>query len=534
MDIVAFLKITECVGIAVLFAILIYTTLQRPSEMQKHIAVLSISCILMIAGYLVEVDSLSLDSAMMGAAMSCIGKPFIMLSSFLMVASFYGRKIPKRVFIPLCVYAGLFPVIVFTNRYHYLYFATTAFNFRAKYTPLILTHGKLYILNIINAVVYFPACIIEILAGYRRVKSKMRTRLSIYLILMVLSGLVGYALYILKLTNGYDSTILGVSIGSFFLVVLFFRCKVFDVADNSKDYALNVSTEGLIVYDDADSVVFQNRAAKKLTEKDIPLETISRMGDGENIFRKDNRTYSVNVNAIRKGSELLGKSVEVRDITDSYNYQLSLEKAINDTTEKLDIVRRTIFGSIASIVEARSIETGDHIRRVSTYAEQIAGELRKEGRFTDILTDEYVNILVLSAPLHDVGKISVSDSILLKPGKLTDDEFEQMKTHSETGAKIIRSTMQGLEDEEYISMAETIAMYHHERWDGTGYPCGLRGENIPLCARIIAIADCYDAMTSKRCYKEAFSDEEALAIIREARGTHFDPVIADAFLMACK
>ncbi len=221
--------------------------------------------------------------------------------------------------------------------------------------------------------------------------------------------------------------------------------------------------------------------------------------------------------------------MEIHDITTTYNYRLGLEQAVRETTEHLSYIQRTIFASMASIVEARSLETGDHIRRVSEYTRIIAETLQQSGRYADILTDEYIQTLVLSAPMHDIGKISIRDAILLKPGKLDPDEFDEMKLHTVNGEKIIRATMTGLESESYIHMAAEIALYHHERWDGTGYPTGLSGEAIPLSARIVAVADCYDAITSQRCYKGPTPSPEALEILRFESGTHFDPLVVKAF-----
>ena len=135
-----------------------------------------------------------------------------------------------------------------------------------------------------------------------------------------------------------------------------------------------------------------------------------------------------------------------------------------------------------------------------------------------------------AALMHDIGKIVVSDRILRKPGKLTEQEFEQMKKHAEVGGEVVREVLSGITDEEYLSFASDIATYHHERWDGTGYPKGLKGEDIPLSARIMAIADVFDALVSERCYKEAMSPEEAFKVIKEESGSHFDPNLAEVFL----
>ena len=187
---------------------------------------------------------------------------------------------------------------------------------------------------------------------------------------------------------------------------------------------------------------------------------------------------------------------------------------------------------LADMVESRDQCTGDHVRKTAAYADVIMQELRKEGKFPEILTDSYIEDVVHSAPLHDVGKIQVSDVILNKPGKLTDEEFKQMQTHTTAGGEIIAHAIALVSEAGYLAEAKNLATYHHERWDGKGYPTGLTGEEIPLSARIMAVADVFDALVSRRSYKPGFPFEKAMNIIREESGTHFDPDVAQAFLNA--
>lgn len=191
-----------------------------------------------------------------------------------------------------------------------------------------------------------------------------------------------------------------------------------------------------------------------------------------------------------------------------------------------------IITMMAEIVENRDDNTGGHIRRTAGYVESIARELQKQGSYRDILTDGYINDIIVAAPLHDIGKIHISDAVLNKPGKLTQEEFEIMKTHTTAGQKLLEHAREELGESGYLNTAVEMAAYHHEWWNGGGYPYGISGEEIPLCARIMAVADVFDALTSKRCYKDAMPLEKAYAIIREESGTHFDPVVAEAFLAA--
>ena len=189
---------------------------------------------------------------------------------------------------------------------------------------------------------------------------------------------------------------------------------------------------------------------------------------------------------------------------------------------------------LADMVESRDTCTGPHVRKTAAYSEIIMRELRREGVYADQLTEEYISDVINSAPLHDIGKIKVSDLILNKPGRLTDEEFAVMKTHTIEGAHVIEHAMHMVseEDSPYLKEADNLAMYHHEKWNGSGYPVGLKGEAIPLSARIMAVADVFDALVSKRSYKDGLSYEKAMEIIEAGSGSHFDPAIVHAFAEA--
>lgn len=205
-------------------------------------------------------------------------------------------------------------------------------------------------------------------------------------------------------------------------------------------------------------------------------------------------------------------------------------RTIEEQTAKMLRMERNIVLAMANMVELRDKNTGEHIKRTSFYVELIANQLYKEKAFPDILTDDYRKDVILAAPLHDVGKIKISDTVLNKPGKLTDEEFAIMKTHTSEGKRIIDMALEGITGNTYLEVARDMAAYHHEKWDGSGYMEGLKGEQIPLSARIMAVADVFDALVSKRSYKEPFPYPTAIDIIKKESGTHFDPEVVKAFL----
>ena len=196
---------------------------------------------------------------------------------------------------------------------------------------------------------------------------------------------------------------------------------------------------------------------------------------------------------------------------------------------RIEKIQNSVISSLATVVEERDENTGGHIMRCEIYVEKLLDRMKSEGSYLQ-LTKEYRSYIAMAAAMHDIGKIKIPDRILNKPGRLTDEEYDIMKKHSIYGAEIIRKTMGDIEETDYITVAYNIARYHHERYDGKGYPDGLKGEDIPLEARVMALADVYDALISERVYKKAFSVEKAREIILDGSGTQFDPCLVPLFL----
>jgi putative two-component system response regulator len=230
----------------------------------------------------------------------------------------------------------------------------------------------------------------------------------------------------------------------------------------------------------------------------------------------------------------IGTHVALKCANDALRrYSEDLAGEVRRRTRDLALVQDITIHAMASLAETRDNETGNHIRRTQQYVRVLALALvqRDEPRFRDVLDSATIELLYKSSPLHDIGKVGVPDHILLKPGKHTPEEFERMKLHAVYGRDAIARAEATLGTEtSFLRFAREIVYSHHEKWDGTGYPDGLSGERIPLSARLMAVADVYDALISRRVYKKAFSHEEAVEIIRKGRGSHFDPEITDVFI----
>lgn len=206
-----------------------------------------------------------------------------------------------------------------------------------------------------------------------------------------------------------------------------------------------------------------------------------------------------------------------------------LDRQINDTARIKELNRDMVLG-FANLVENRDESTGGHVKRTSRYVEMLASELKKRGLYKDIVNATFINNLSSAAPMHDIGKMSIPDYILQKPGKLTDEEFTIMKTHAENGGKIIKQTFSHIGDDDYRQMVYEVARYHHEKWNGRGYPEGRSKQEIPLAARIMAVADVFDAISQKRCYRDAIPLDECFGIIEKGSGIDFEPQLVEVFL----
>ena len=252
---------------------------------------------------------------------------------------------------------------------------------------------------------------------------------------------------------------------------------------------------------------------------------------------ENERMYAIDINFLHDGFRKRGYQIFLKDDTDNQKYiklldayneelQIEVDKQTNHIVEMHD----NLIMSMAMMVESRDNSTGGHIRRTSEGVRILIDEIKKGNDLE--LSDEFCKCIIKAAPMHDIGKIAVDDVILRKPGRFNDEEFEKMKIHSAEGARIVHEILKDTDDEAFKKIAENVAHFHHERWDGSGYPDRLKGEEIPLEARIMAIADVYDALVSKRVYKESMSFEEADRIIMEGMGTQFDAKLKPYYIKA--
>ncbi|MDR2160915.1 MAG: response regulator [Desulfovibrio sp.] len=268
--------------------------------------------------------------------------------------------------------------------------------------------------------------------------------------------------------------------------------------------------------------------------RDIPVIFLTAMSDHESELK------GLNLGAIDYigkpfSPPLLRKRIDLHLLVQSQqkalqNYNDNLQRMVEEKTRTVVSLQNKILRTVAELVECRDSTTGGHGERTRHCLELLISSMQSEGLYVDEVSQWNVELVLASSHLHDVGKISIPDSILRKPGKLTPDEFEEIKKHALFGVNIIDRIANGDEESRFLSYARVLAGTHHEKWDGGGYPYGLKGQDIPLLGRVMAIADVYDALISWRPYKQPFSHEQSLEIIRQERGTRFDPTLVDVFL----
>ena len=255
------------------------------------------------------------------------------------------------------------------------------------------------------------------------------------------------------------------------------------------------------------------------------------------IFLTADRSAETEESCFRMGAvDFIGKPFvpgimlqRVRRTLELESYRQSLERIVEAQLQRITQLQSDIIITMANLIESRDGTTGEHVKRTSVYTRFLVDKMLEKGIYAEELTPEFVNYLCKAVPMHDIGKITVPDRILSKPGALTPEEYDIMKSHAAEGGKIIRENMGRIADKAFVDIAYDTASYHHEKWNGKGYPAGLSGKNIPLSARILAVVDVFDALVSKRQYKEGMSLEQAFDIMRRDRGEAFEPCIWDIF-----
>lgn len=487
----------------------------------------------------------------MGQKLVFIGGCFIHYFLFCFYRRFLAVKFPTWMISGAALFSCVLSCIMFTYNRHQLVFKS--------YKVLSDTNGHYYyqcemgpFLHVFFFMTVFYAICLMVMAIWNFIvcrKKKRRTRSRMLLIAALACPTVPFLIEII-FNPRYMVMPFGMCLSMILLTYLIKVEKIHDIADMAREYVYKSIDEGVIILDEdrlynssnaiAESIFPELKKVSKNTSLSNLSDTLGKIAAGEiDEIVTDDACYSVEmkgvVSADVKNDRVVGWVVKIIDVTEHKkhldlmeNYQKQLEGEVKVKTNDLERMRDRLVVNIANMIENRDNPTGGHVKRTSDVVAILVSAMQEDNELG--LSDEFYNAVIKTAPMHDLGKMAVDDSILLKPGKFTPEEFEIMKTHAPMGANFVASVLQSVNTENVIKIAENIARYHHEKWAGTGYPEHLKGEQIPIEARIMAIADVYDALVSKRCYKEQMSFDQAYEVIISSMGTHFDPRLEKYFI----
>ena len=415
-------------------------------------------------------------------------------------------------------------------------------------------YGPLHSVHYAIILLYLIATLLVIFYSYKR-RLQVSRRVLLLLVIPVPVTMAGYFANHYLNQTGFESTPLLYTISQLIYLLIANRMILYDVSAMAIESEVQSGDTGFVSFDTGLRYLGSNDTAKKILPQladltvdetvkgnagleDTLLKWLEMFKSGtqhsKHLYTKksednpvEDRIYSVNVRYLSNGRKNCGYQILFNDDTQNQKYISLLDRYNSDLqadveakTARIVAMHDRLILGMATMVESRDNSTGGHIRRTSEGVRILIGEIRKDKSLN--LSDEFCSDIIKAAPMHDLGKITVDDAVLRKPGRYTPEEYDIMKTHAAEGAKIVHSILEDTDDEEFRRIAENVAHYHHERVDGSGYPDGLKGDEIPLEARIMAIADVYDALVSKRVYKESYSFEKANSIIMEGMGTQFD------------
>lgn len=545
-----FFVLLQYIGIFALIVEIFYVSRQQSSKLQMALVLLLYSSLINIVGYTMEILAGKQQVAIQATKFSYFGKPFVVFFMYLFIMEYCNIVVPKlrrNILFGICI---LICGLVSTNEYHHLYYSSVSYTQEGMFPHLILNHGVLYNLYNVFIAYYFIVILWAAIRKLHQTKSPIIRKQLLMILGMVLLSMLSLVLFLLHLTNGYDTTAPAYLAAAFIFERLMRKYRLFDTLTLAQEEAVNHMANGLIVIGTAGEVIYSNEEADRILncleqeEGKRELEDLKKLAekqeylfldkcaaeDGEKHHTKEKCVYELALHDISKGENNYGQTLTMAEITDRYYYTERLQRDLRSKTREVVRIQRDIIGSFAAMIEARDGITGLHIKNTGNLVRVLVNVMAVDKRYRDIITLEYADMVAAAARLHDIGKIAIPDRILQKEGKLTDEEFAIMKTHPQEGAKILKHTLKDLENDAYCEIAYDMAMYHHEKYNGAGYPEGIKGEEIPLSARIMAVADVYDALRSKRHYKEGFSKEKAVAIMEESKGSHFDPYIDELFL----
>lgn len=539
---------------------------QNISDERQSVTQHNMLIILIIAngGYLALAVATNLHEAVLANKLLYTGGCFMPMLYFITVCEICRVNINRKIIWGMYILQIILFAGVCTIGWNQLYYRSVEFHLDSGIPYLTKEYGVLHMLYPVTMCGYFILAFIVV--TYTLLKKQSVNRKGI--MLMLICFLLAISCYIFERMSGSKIKVMPLA-----YVVLMtgsvgyaYQSNLFTIEENKSIINEQLSEVGFISFDRKMRYMGCNAFAEKIFPQfcnyavgskiknpDIFLQkniidkvrafAESIPSKGKNVHKHiklgtlelDDHSYDYFVHTILNyRGKYVGYTVEINDETEHYkalelftNYNRTLTKDVENKTRKIREMQEKVILGMAQMVESRDLSTGGHIKRTSEVVKIFSEELLKNEMGFD---EKFLQLVVRSAPMHDLGKIGVDDAVLRKQGKFTDEEYEKMKKHAEIGARMVKEILTDVEEEQFVKIAINVAHYHHEKVNGRGYPQGLKGNEIPIEARIMALADVFDALVSKRCYKEAFSFDKAFTIIKEDSGVHFDAALAEIFL----
>ncbi|MBP5230209.1 MAG: HD domain-containing protein [Clostridia bacterium] len=526
------------------------------SHFDVHLTLLYVMLPVTNAAYPLMQNSSNFAEGLIAKKLTYVGGCYFILLLLLLVFSLCKIQLKRWIRLALVGWTTAVFGAAMTIGLLPVFYKTVAYTNENGIVRVIGEYGVLHTAFYATIFAYLLAIAVALVYSYR--KKKETSKKTIRLLLIPVFACVVVFFIVRPLLPELELIPLAFNVAMAVNLFIARRLCIYDVIETAADAMAENGAVGVASFDFGFRYLGSNETAKRYypalsgarvdekieadgkTGKDLfPWLNAFKLDPSQNTQTYDlsGRIYRVDVGYLFDHTKKRGYQMLIRDDTeriahenDLKNYNEKLQSEVGKQTAHIRMMNRQFVLGMATMVESRDNSTGGHIRRTSDGVRILTEELRKEDPKT--YPKDFCDRLVRAAPMHDLGKIAVDDAVLRKPGRFTPEDFEKMKVHAAEGARIVRQVLTGTDDDRFRTIAENVAHYHHERWDGTGYPEGKKGLSIPLEARIMAVADVYDALVSKRVYKESMPFDKAKEIILEGMGKHFDPALESAFRKA--
>ena len=537
--------------------IIFYET--SPLNLNKNFLLLYVTTLISNFGYSLLVFTTTLEAALIGNVFSYFGSICTIFFMFYVIIEMCGKKMPLPLGFLLFGYSIAVTVMVATTEMNHFFYKEVALSKLYGLTIIKTKNGPgMFLYLAYLAIINISAIIIILVTILQKKKASKRVLFS--LLGMIVFGTLAY---VIPVSLGVKFNLMPftyIILQTYFLRFAF-KANSYDLVANLMNvykqrggygYIAFDHKKRLLGYDDFATEVFPQLKEIRLDSMipDICTSMIEKLHYNDESWNwnencnKDfkilnqEKAFICTIHPMTARMKRTGFLLELRDDTEQQNYIKSisdfnkeLSRMVREKTSQVTSMQESIIRGMAIMVESRDNSTGGHVARTSDSIRIFAQELLKHKNEIPEITQEFCDLLIKAAPMHDLGKIAVDDSILRKPGRYEPEEYEKMKIHAEKGAVIVQEVLRESTDKDFERIAENVAHYHHERWNGEGYPDHLKGEEIPLEARIMALADVFDALVSQRCYKSAMGFDEAFELIQQDLGKHFDPIIGKLFIL---